>query len=110
MRSADRNHIAEQLELNKQDMRKSWKIIKSIIGKDNNNKKSSMDMNFIVNGQLSNCPLAITNAFNNYFIEIGPKLASELTPLADPMSYITYIPNSIFIPDVTYRDPSGVYY
>ena len=39
-RKAERSYYREQFELNKQDFRKSWKIIKNIIRKDD--KKYSM--------------------------------------------------------------------
>ena len=39
-RKAERSYYREQFELNKQDLKKSWKIIKNIIGKDD--KKYSM--------------------------------------------------------------------
>ena len=39
-RKAERSYYREQFELNKQDLNKSWKIIKNIIGKDD--KKYSM--------------------------------------------------------------------
>ena len=35
-RKAERNCYTEQFELNKQDLNKSWKIIKNIIGKEDN--------------------------------------------------------------------------
>ena len=47
-RKAEREYFSNQLEINKSDMRKSWKIMKSVIGtkrRTNNNKS------FIINNK-----------------------------------------------------------
>ena len=99
MRTAERNFYHEQLELNNQDLRKSWKIIKVIIGKNNN--PSNGPIEFEVNGCISSNSSIITNAFNKYFIEVGPKLASNIKSNINPTSYVSGITSSIYIPDIT---------
>ena len=76
MRNTERLYHENQLELNKHDLRKSWKIMKEIIG-----KQSDYDINnfeCLIDGSLSKDPELISEAFNNYFTEIGPKLASKI--------------------------------
>ena len=102
MRIAERNYFEEQLELNKQDIRKSWKTIKDIIGKNNNVTNSTM--NYFINGLETNDPQIVSDAFNDYFIEIGPKLASEITTNINPMSYVTHIAYSIYIPEINQHE------
>ena len=39
-RKAERNYYKEQLEINEHDLRKSWNVIKDIIGKEGKNKQN----------------------------------------------------------------------
>ena len=76
MRNTERLYHENQLELNKHDLRKLWKIMKVIIG-----KQSDYDINnfeCLIDGSLSKDPELISEEFNNYFTEIGPKLASKM--------------------------------
>ena len=102
----NKNYYEEQLELNNKDLRKSWKTIKTIIGKNCDPFTSHIE--YIVNGHSTQNPITIANAFNDYFIEIGPKLASEILPLADPMAYLTHIQNSILVPHITESEVCNV--
>ena len=97
MRAAERQYYGDQLELNKQDLGKSWKTIKEIIGKSNRNENN---LKFNVNGTMTNDPLTIANAFNNYFVDIGPTLANKITQSANPIDYVKQQKNSIFIPNI----------
>ena len=96
MRTSERNYYEQQLDLNKQDLKKSWKVIKEIINRTDNTKDSQME--YLVNNKLTNDNDLIVNAFNDYFIEIVPKLATDVT---SDMDYIANISNSIFIPYTT---------
>ena len=75
MRDTERLYHENQLELNKHDLRKSWKIMKEIIGKQNNSDKNNFEC--IIEGSLTKDTELISEAFNNYLTEIGPKLASK---------------------------------
>ena len=44
---------------------------------------------------------AITNAFNKYFVQAGPRLANRIHNTTDPLTYVTSSVNSIFIPYVS---------
>ena len=51
--------------------------------------------------QLTKDVQQITKAFNNYFTEIGPNLASKIISGVNPMSYISSsIENSMFLPHI----------
>ena len=43
---------------------------------------------------------AITNAFNKYFVQVGPRLANNIHNTTDPLTYVTSSVSSIFIPEV----------
>ena len=107
MRNTERLYHENQLELNKHDLRKSWKIMKEIIG-----KQSDYDINnfeCLIDGSLSKDPELISEAFNNYFTEIGPKLASKIKKGINPMSYLSSsIENSMFLPHIDENEISTI--
>ena len=43
----------------------------------------------------------IDEEFNNFFVSIGPQLASNIYSSTNHMSYMNTVVNSIFIPDIT---------
>ena len=100
MRTTERRYNEDQLELYKNDLRKVWKIMKEVIGKTNDSRKQDLEM--FVDGSISKDPKTIVNAFNDYFVDIGPQLASRINSDVNPMSYISAdSKKSIFIPYVT---------
>ena len=56
-------------------MKKTWEIIKSVIGKKKNSRKYT---EFMVNGKLTDDANLISNKFNEYFAQIGPNLAKNI--------------------------------
>ena len=62
----------------KNDIKSIWTTIKQIINKSC--KGNDFPDHFLINGSQENKPQVIANAFNKYFIEIGPKLARAITP------------------------------
>ena len=54
-------------------MSKSGKVIKEIIGKSKTMHNSTK---CIINGNPTDDEAEISNSFNNYFIHVGPRLAS----------------------------------
>ena len=58
-RKAERDHYSNQLEINKSDMKKSWKIMKTVIGKKRKTiKKKAM---FNINSKTIDSELQIAN-------------------------------------------------
>lgn len=95
MRIREREYHEEQMNLNKIDLTKSWKIIKEIIGKDKCGDKT--ELKFIINGKITSDIQIICNEFNNYFVQIGPKLIGNFKNSVNPISYINVsIINSMF--------------
>lgn len=98
-RKAERDHYSDELEVNKSDMRKSWKIMKSIIGKqDKTIKKVSY---FLINNKKIDNEIRIANEFNNYFVSVGPTLASniEITHV-NPLEHVNNNLQSIVMPHI----------
>ena len=85
-------------ELNKSDLSKSWKILRSIIGKDSSNKRNT---SFYINNVTVSDSEDIANAFNDFFVSIGPKLANSITSTINPLSYIDYSLCSIVTMNIT---------
>jgi len=59
------------------DMKKTWKIIKNIISR---NKQNSPTESFVDNGKAITDKNAIVQKFNDFFVNIGPTLASKIQP------------------------------
>ncbi len=95
LKNKEISHYSEQLELSKNDIAKSWKVLKSIIGKDS--VKAKKRVNFCSNNTVVTDNTEIANLFNNFFVSIGPTLAKDLTCDVNPMSYVRSIPNSIVV-------------
>ena len=64
------------MEQNKNNLAKSWKIIKQIINKRKNNATSNSQ--FIHDGKLIENSHDIANSFNDFFINVGPTLAQKI--------------------------------
>ena len=84
LKVTERRHIQSELNAYKNNMRKSWKVIKDIINKNSKNPRKLPKIT--INGTLCDDPQAIAEAFNKYFTNIGPTLdrkipASETNPL-----------------------------
>ena len=79
-------------------MGKAWKVLRSVLNKNEKNKNPST---FVVDGEIINDPATISNKFNNYFVEIGPKLTKNLNSSIDPFNYLNNNTSSIFFPEIS---------
>ena len=93
---------SNELELHKNDLSKSWKILRLIIGKYANNSKIKLTFN--INNTIVTDSEVIANEFNSFFVSIGPLLASNITCSKDPLTYVKGIANSIVVPNVICSD------
>ncbi len=97
-RKAEQEYYKEQLDLNKTDLRKSWKIITGIIGREGRNSKTKQ-FEFVINDKTITDPVQIANHFNNYFVSVGVTLASNCQPCCtDPLSYVVHNENMLSVP------------
>jgi hypothetical protein len=78
-------------------LRKTWKLLKTVINCDSENINSIKEIKS--NDTTLKNPVHIANAFNNYFVGIGPTLASKINPSsAKPADYLPIAnPKSMFL-------------
>ena len=85
MTSAIRNteiiYYSNELETHKNDISKSWKILKTIIGKKRNNCKQKLS--FLIDESTITDSQVIANEFNNFFVSIGRKLSEGIVSTND---------------------------
>ena len=99
LRNAERSHYHYIITKYKQNLKKSWQIIKDIIGKKQGEKVIANK--FKVDNKIIMDPVVIANSFNNFYINIGHNLASKIpnpNSNINPTSYIKkeYI-NSLYL-------------
>lgn len=75
-RIAKRNYYADNLRKYKHNMKMTWRLLRSIINKQNN--KTSVPDIFIINGSEVSDPNTISNEFNNYFASIGQNISDKV--------------------------------
>ena len=81
--------------------------MKEIIGKFTQSDENNFEC--IIEGSLTKDVQQIAKAFNNYFTEIGPNLASKITSRVNSMSYISSnIENSMFLPYIDETEISTI--
>lgn len=84
LKKAERNFYCEKFSFCVGDMKKTWKLIGSVLNK---NKLHSTVESFIVNGVLTDNKLEIVDRFNDYFINVGTNLASSIPCSSRSFSY-----------------------
>ena len=87
------------MEINKDDLTRTWKVPRVILGLGSNTSKQYM--NLLIDDRLVTDSLDIANGFNNFFVSIDPKLVKDLTSDVDHLSYVDYNMNSIVTPEIS---------
>ncbi len=100
LRNLERSHYEQELDLNKNDLSKSWKIIKKVIGKESTKTKTNV-AEFVINSKKVTDATVISNAFNNYFINVGKNLAANITSDIDPITYVSEYHQTFNIPEIS---------
>ncbi len=95
LKNAEIEYYSNQLEMNKCDIVKTWKTMKTIIGKNCDNTKKKL--NFVINNEIISDNDIVASEFNHFFVSIGPELASCISCTVNPLSYVNYVQNSIVI-------------
>ena len=88
IKTSERLYYHDQLIKNKHNLRFSWRILKEIIGKSDKtfNKVNTI---FQLNDNRTSDREDISNAFNEFFTEIGPKLAEKIPNVhSKPKDYL----------------------
>lgn len=87
IRAAKKKYYANEMVKNSKNMKALWSTIKEILNK----KKSfnSFPSEFIVNDKPISDPITIACKFNEFFTEIGPILARQISQVPDnPINYM----------------------
>ena len=102
------SHFGDQLEINKNDLFETWKVLIHIIGLDGNTVMKKIS--FLIDDKLVTDSLEVANGFNDFLVSIGPALAKDLVSSVNPLSYVksNTCTNSIVIREVTYLQVRGV--
>ena len=90
LKSAEKSHYAKLFEENKKNLKKSWTILKEIIGKA---KSSNLCTRFKVDGYFTTDKQKITDGFNKFYVNVGPNLARKIPSDSRPAT--TYMKNII---------------
>ena len=75
LRFAEKSYYAEKLTKVQDNMSKTWKLLNEIT---NRNKSPKIISQIKTNDELTDDPQQISEKFNNYFVNIGPDLASKI--------------------------------
>ena len=76
LKMAEKKYYKELLLENKDNMRKSWSIIKSVIGKYK--QKQNQKLFKLNDGSTTDNGKIISDKFNDFFINVGPNLAKNI--------------------------------
>ena len=83
---AEKNYYASEFCKYKEDLRKTWKLIRSIMQLEN--KETTIE-SLKINGENVKDPEKIANSFNNYFTNIAHSLAKKIPD--SPLPYYSYL-------------------
>ena len=98
LKNAERSYYNEQLMKQKNNMKATWKILKEVIR--GTTVSSKIPETFLEGNEEIQNKKYIANRFNDFFVNVGPNLASEIqTPvnvsvtnyLADPNAHTMYL-------------------
>ena len=99
--AAEKQYYHELVTRNKDNMKKSWGIIKDIINKNKNPVHRTKFK--LSNGSVTTDKMSVSEHFNDFFINIGPNLAKSIPHVKRmPMSYLgDALQETIFLEPVT---------
>ena len=100
-RLAKKLYYKSKFEESQGNIRQTWKLINEITNK--NKPSSDLPDNFMKDGNIITDPIEIANNFNEYFVNVGPKLAAKISP--NSVNFSSYLPasnqDSIFLDPIT---------
>lgn len=107
LRHAEREHYDSLFKQNIGNLKKSWEVIKEIINKKQELKKTT---DFNINGRIVKDNKVIANAFNNFYLNIGNNVCESL-PVINK-SYTEYMsnanPNTMFVTPTSQEEVKNV--
>ena len=101
------DYYSNELEINKSDILKTWKMLINMIGK--NSDKNKLKKSFSINNKIISNSQVIAEEFNKFVcVSIGPQLVSNISTGTSHMVYMNSVANSVFIPDITTKEVRNV--
>ena len=89
VKKAKRKYFSENLDANKSDPRKTWRLINELQSRQSKSTKVSQVK---TGNQVFTSPGDIAEAFNNHFTNIGQSLAQEIpSSEIDPLAYVNSV-------------------
>ena len=82
-RAAERSYYKDQFGIFGDDLRKSFKVLRKVIGKQDGQNMASID--FIIGNKLVSDETEIANEFNNYFVTVGKSLTKNTNSDVNPL-------------------------
>ena len=73
IRVSKKNYYCNLLDTHKHNLKQTWKILNDLLGR---RRKSSFPDCFNINGTVSSDFKTIADSFNNFFINVGPRLSN----------------------------------
>jgi hypothetical protein len=104
--AAKKLYYQNLIERNKSNVKKLWMTLKEVIGSDSSSPSAK---EFLVDGNLTDDKKLISDAFNDYFVKVGPTLANKIPAThLDPLSFLQGdFQESIFLRPVTELEVSN---
>ena len=98
LKKAEKSHIQDLLIASKNNLGKSWKVIKSVLNKSHT---KNVQTTFCANGKIISDRKEIAENFNNFFVNIGPTLSRKI-PFTEGniQDYLTRNENALFLAPV----------
>ena len=101
IRVAKKNHFACKFKDLQHDLKGTWSVINNLLNRGKSHKSSVPD-SFIDDNNVIRDPLTIVNAFNEYFVNVGPLLAENIQCNSCANDFLgTSNPHSLFLFPVT---------
>ena len=85
LRMAKQNYFAKQFEIYKHDAKSTWKVINNVISPKRGHEPITRVR--VDNAHIIQEPCEIAQAFNDYFVEIGPTLANKIPQPVKPFNH-----------------------
>ena len=92
-------YYPNELDISKHDASKSWKILKNITRKQNENY--SLKKPFLIDNLLRDNSKTIAKECNNFFVSIGHKLVKDINYNVNPLFYVNSVNDGSVVPYVS---------
>ena len=104
---AEREYYRHELQQHKGNLKKTWIVLKSIIGR----KEAFLSNDkLLIDGKLTKNKKCIADTFNEYFTSIGPELADKIPVMSErPDDYLQGVyKNSMYLSPTTPDEIKGI--